>query len=62
MSRREYALVRKKQETMAAKPLTTEAIALTEKKMDMTLDDIIKMSKNKKTRKQRRVPVKHGPT
>ncbi|GFS35608.1 hypothetical protein Acr_00g0040910 [Actinidia rufa] len=31
---------------MAAKPLTTEAIALTEKKMDMTLDDIIKMSKN----------------
>ncbi|KAK4435481.1 Nucleoside diphosphate kinase, chloroplastic [Sesamum alatum] len=30
---------------MAAKPLTTEAIALTEKKMDMTLDDIIKMSK-----------------
>ena len=43
---------------MAAKPLTTEAIALTEKKMDMTLDDIIKMSKNKKTRKQRRVPNK----
>ncbi|PSS11303.1 UAP56-interacting factor like [Actinidia chinensis var. chinensis] len=31
---------------MAAKPLTTERIALTEKKMDMTLDDIIKMSKN----------------
>nr|GLL29147.1 uncharacterized protein LOC109165678 isoform X1 [Ipomoea trifida] len=31
---------------MAAKPLTKEAIALTEKKMDMTLDDIIKMSKN----------------
>ncbi|CAA6671502.1 unnamed protein product [Spirodela intermedia] len=30
---------------MAAKPLTTEAIALTEKKMDMSLDDIIKMSK-----------------
>eukprot|EP01018_Ginkgo_biloba_P023804 Gb_22576 [translate_table: standard] len=26
-------------------PVTTEAIALTEKKMDMTLDDIIKMSK-----------------
>ncbi|RYR58845.1 hypothetical protein Ahy_A05g024710 isoform A [Arachis hypogaea] len=43
---------------MAAKPLTTEAIALTEKKMDMTLDDIIKMSKNKKARKQRRVPNK----
>ncbi|CBI34489.3 unnamed protein product, partial [Vitis vinifera] len=32
--------------TMAAKPLTSEAIALTEKKMDMTLDDIIKMSKS----------------
>ncbi|BBH07959.1 hypothetical protein Prudu_020021 [Prunus dulcis] len=30
---------------MATKPLTTETIALTEKKMDMTLDDIIKMSK-----------------
>ncbi|XP_020230040.1 uncharacterized protein LOC109810868 [Cajanus cajan] len=43
---------------MAAKPLTTEAIALTEKKMDMTLDDIIKMSKNTKNRKQRRVPNK----
>jgi len=71
---------------MAAKPLTTEAIALTEKKMDMTLgvlkrtfcvmaflltlsdisniyrslllvDDIIKMSKNTKNKKQRRVPV-----
>ncbi|XP_030530306.1 uncharacterized protein LOC115740834 isoform X2 [Rhodamnia argentea] len=31
---------------MATKPLTSDAIALTEKKMDMTLDDIIKMSKN----------------
>ncbi|XP_020574923.1 uncharacterized protein LOC110020957 [Phalaenopsis equestris] len=30
---------------MAANKLSTEAIALTEKKMDMTLDDIIKMSK-----------------
>ncbi|XP_010053136.2 uncharacterized protein LOC104441661 isoform X1 [Eucalyptus grandis] len=30
---------------MAPKPLTTDAIALTEKKMDMTLDEIIKMSK-----------------
>ncbi|XVF53085.1 hypothetical protein PTKIN_Ptkin05aG0071200 [Pterospermum kingtungense] len=45
---------------MAAKPLTTEAIALTEKKMDMTLDDIIKMSKNTSNtaKKQRRVPNK----
>ncbi|KAF3448711.1 hypothetical protein FNV43_RR09424 [Rhamnella rubrinervis] len=45
---------------MAAKPLTTEAIALTEKKMDMTLDDIIKMSKNNasKPKKQRRAPNK----
>ncbi|XP_056174309.1 uncharacterized protein LOC115675378 isoform X3 [Syzygium oleosum] len=31
---------------MAAKPLMSDAIALTEKKMDMTLDEIIKMSKN----------------
>ncbi|KAG8368984.1 hypothetical protein BUALT_Bualt15G0103000 [Buddleja alternifolia] len=30
---------------MATKPLTSEAIAITEKKMDMSLDDIIKMSK-----------------
>ncbi|XP_057450072.1 uncharacterized protein LOC130741245 [Lotus japonicus] len=43
---------------MAAKPLSTKAIALTEKKMDMTLDDIIKMSKNPKSTKQRRVPNK----
>lgn len=35
---------------MAAKPLTSEAIALTEKKMDMTLDDIIKLSKKPPTR------------
>ncbi|PIN20139.1 hypothetical protein CDL12_07155 [Handroanthus impetiginosus] len=40
---------------MAAKPMTSEAIALTEKKMDMTLDDIIKMSKTNaaKPKKQR---------
>lgn len=41
---------------MAAEPLTNEAIALTEKKMAMTLDDIIKMSKNnsaKASNKQR---------
>ncbi|KAL1556882.1 hypothetical protein AAHA92_12444 [Salvia divinorum] len=40
---------------MAAKPLTSEAIALTEKKMDMSLDDIIKMSKTRpmKPNKQR---------
>lgn len=40
---------------MAAKPLTSEAIALTEKKMDMSLDDIIKMSKTRsmKPKKQR---------
>ncbi|KAM0969651.1 hypothetical protein EV1_017642 [Malus domestica] len=30
---------------METKPLTTEAIALIEKKIDMTLEDIIKMSK-----------------
>ncbi|CAI8596072.1 unnamed protein product [Vicia faba] len=44
---------------MVAKPLITELVALTEKKMDMTLDDIIKMSKNPKfTTKQTRVSNK----
>ncbi|XP_042478479.1 uncharacterized protein LOC122059631 [Macadamia integrifolia] len=44
---------------MAAKPLTSEAIALTEKKMDMALDDIIKMSKKSNTNvKQQRVSNK----
>ncbi|URE34239.1 hypothetical protein MUK42_18323, partial [Musa troglodytarum] len=38
---------------MASKPLTTEAIALTEKKMDMALDDIIKMSKKNPTKGKR---------
>ncbi|KAJ8553133.1 hypothetical protein K7X08_020526 [Anisodus acutangulus] len=44
-----------KHKQMAAKTLTSETIALTEKKMDMTLDDIIKMSKTNttKTKKQR---------
>ncbi|AQK52159.1 hypothetical protein ZEAMMB73_Zm00001d050238 [Zea mays] len=32
---------------MESPPLTAEAIAFTEKKMDMTLEDIIKMSKKK---------------
>ncbi|KAJ6851842.1 uncharacterized protein M6B38_257565 [Iris pallida] len=41
----------------STKPLTTEAIANTEKKMDMTLDDIIKMSKKTTTTtKERRPP------
>uniref|UniRef100_A0A2N9FEZ7 Uncharacterized protein n=1 Tax=Fagus sylvatica TaxID=28930 RepID=A0A2N9FEZ7_FAGSY len=46
---------------MATKPLTTEAIALTEKKMDMALEDIIKMSKNPKSKikNQQRVPNKN---
>ncbi|KAI3691859.1 hypothetical protein L6452_31661 [Arctium lappa] len=47
---------------MAAKPLTTAAIAMTEKKMDMALDDIIKMSKTgtgtNKAKKQR-IPNKN---
>ncbi|KAG8382124.1 hypothetical protein BUALT_Bualt05G0044100 [Buddleja alternifolia] len=44
---------------MAAKPLTSKAIALTEKKMDMTLDDIIKMSKTNASKpKKQRVPNK----
>ncbi|GAA0182766.1 hypothetical protein LIER_30421 [Lithospermum erythrorhizon] len=40
---------------MAAKPLSPEALALTEKKMNMTLDDIINMAKTNenKGRKQR---------
>ncbi|XP_004298906.1 PREDICTED: uncharacterized protein LOC101290859 [Fragaria vesca subsp. vesca] len=43
----------------AVKPLTTEAIALTEKKMDMALDDIIKMAKvAPKGKKQQRVSNK----
>ncbi|XP_050379121.1 uncharacterized protein LOC126796352 [Argentina anserina] len=44
----------------AVKPLTTEAIALTEKKMDMALDDIIKMAKvaPKANKKQRRASNK----
>ncbi|KAK1285449.1 hypothetical protein QJS10_CPB20g01803 [Acorus calamus] len=40
---------------MAMKPLTSKAIALTEKKMDMTLDDIIKMSK-KSSSKGKKLP------
>ncbi|KAA8528229.1 hypothetical protein F0562_035520 [Nyssa sinensis] len=40
----------KEKTAMAAKPLTNETIALTEKKMDMTLDDIIKMSKSTTTK------------
>ncbi|XP_071737458.1 uncharacterized protein [Rutidosis leptorrhynchoides] len=47
---------------MAGKPLTTAAIAMTEKKVDMSLDDIIKMSKNgtgvNKSKKQR-IPNKN---
>ncbi|KAJ8483984.1 hypothetical protein OPV22_016469 [Ensete ventricosum] len=45
---------------METKPLTAEAIALTEKKMDMTLDDIIKMSKKNtsKGRRPLRMPIK----
>ncbi|THU51095.1 hypothetical protein C4D60_Mb06t27430 [Musa balbisiana] len=54
----ESAHVRK--ENMETKPLTAEAIALTEKKMDMTLDDIIKMSKKNtsKGRRPLRMPIK----
>ncbi|XP_043699255.1 uncharacterized protein LOC122650023 isoform X2 [Telopea speciosissima] len=46
---------------MATKPLTSEAIALTEKKMDMALDDIIKMSKqtNPRVKQQQRVSNKN---
>ncbi|CAI0441127.1 unnamed protein product [Linum tenue] len=46
---------------MATKPLTHEEIANTEKKLDMPLDDIIKMSKTStaKPNKQRRAPNKN---
>ncbi|CAM0958027.1 unnamed protein product [Alopecurus aequalis] len=48
---------------MEAVPLTAEAIAFTEKKMDMTLEDIIKMSKKKVPagKKAPRQPVKKRP-
>jgi len=45
---------------MESVPLTAEAIAFTEKKMDMTLEDIIKMSKKKipTGKKASRQPIK----
>ncbi|KAG6791600.1 hypothetical protein POTOM_000725 [Populus tomentosa] len=48
---------------MATKPLSREEIANTEKKLDMPLDDIIKMSKNTtKPKKQQRAPIKNQKT
>ncbi|XP_031372010.1 uncharacterized protein LOC116187441 isoform X2 [Punica granatum] len=45
---------------MATQPMTSEAIALTQKKMDMALDDIIKMSKRAATKaKKSRAPNKN---
>jgi len=48
---------------MESVPLTAEAIAFTEKKMDMTLEDIIKMSKKKfpAGKKAPRQPIKRRP-
>lgn len=48
---------------MDSLPLTAESIAFTEKKMDMTLDDIIKMSKKKNPggKKLPRHPIKKRP-
>ncbi|XP_025820878.1 uncharacterized protein LOC112896957 isoform X1 [Panicum hallii] len=48
---------------MDSLPLTAEAIAFTEKKMDMTLEDIIKMSKKKNPggKKPPRQPIKKRP-
>lgn len=44
---------------MEANPLTAEAIALAEKKVDMTLDDLIKMSKSQHRQiKKQRAPIK----
>ncbi|WOK93189.1 hypothetical protein Cni_G01883 [Canna indica] len=47
---------------MEANPLISEAIALTEKKVNMTLDDLIKMSKKNasKRRRRQRWPIKSG--
>ncbi|KAK8560887.1 hypothetical protein V6N13_026322 [Hibiscus sabdariffa] len=57
---RDRRLIFSSSKSMAAKPLTSETIAITEKKMDMTLDDIIKMSKNNssKGKKQPRIANK----
>ncbi|XP_011022500.1 PREDICTED: uncharacterized protein LOC105124258 isoform X2 [Populus euphratica] len=45
---------------MAIKPLTHDEIANTEKKLDMPLDDIVKMSKNTaKPKEQQRAPIKN---
>ncbi|XP_042420439.1 uncharacterized protein LOC122008678 [Zingiber officinale] len=46
---------------MATKALTKEAIAMTKKKMNMSLDDIIKMSKKNSAKGKRppRPPIKH---
>nr|XP_043628047.1 uncharacterized protein LOC122599583 isoform X2 [Erigeron canadensis] len=47
---------------MATEPLTTVSVAMTVKKMDMSLDDIIKMSKNgngASKGKQQRIPNKN---
>ncbi|KAJ6946069.1 hypothetical protein NC651_000980 [Populus alba x Populus x berolinensis] len=53
----------KPEELMATKPLSREEIANTEKKLDMPLDDIIKMSKNTtKPKKQQRAPIKNQKT
>ncbi|NP_001131333.1 uncharacterized protein LOC100192649 [Zea mays] len=48
---------------MESPPLTAEAIAYTEKKMDMALEDIIKMSKKKNPggKKPPRQPIKKHP-
>jgi hypothetical protein len=48
---------------MESLPITAEAIAFTEKKMDMTLEDIIKMSKKKNPggKKPPRQPIKKRP-
>ncbi|XP_047074653.1 uncharacterized protein LOC124684368 [Lolium rigidum] len=48
---------------MESVPLNAEAIAFTEKKMDMTLEDIIKMSKKKNPagKKAPRQPIKKRP-
>lgn len=47
---------------MADKPLTADMIALTEKKMDMSLDEIIKMSKKTSSERSGRAPIKSRGT
>ncbi|TVU06341.1 hypothetical protein EJB05_49550, partial [Eragrostis curvula] len=62
-SRQTLAAFLRRFDPMDSLPITAEAIAFTEKKMDMTLEDIIKMSKKKNPggKKPPRQPIKKRP-